>query len=161
MLCAVVLVRRLLQSFGNFQQPLFFFGNFAPIAGFNRAGQQEELFNMGKKCLVVALAMFAFGFGTALRSNAGTDMVEPYQAPARSYNYAPPPPPRPVALPSASSHRHPLRPGLRLLWAGVWVLRTRVWLRRPPVLRPTRLLARAPAITGTNCSRVRRPRPLP
>ena len=24
------------------------------------------------------------------------DMVEPYRAPARSYNYAPPPPPRPV-----------------------------------------------------------------
>ena len=89
---------RLLQSFGNFQQPLFFFGNFASIAGFNRAGQQEELFDMGKKCLVVALAMFAFGFGTALRSNAGTDMVEPYQAPARSYNYAPPPRPRPVAF---------------------------------------------------------------
>ena len=53
---------------------------------------------MGKKCFVMALAMFAFGFGTALRSNAGTDMVEPYQAPTRSYNYAPPPPPRPVAF---------------------------------------------------------------
>jgi len=51
---------------------------------------------MGKKCFVTALA--AFGFGTALRSNAGTDMIEPYQAPARSYNYAPPPPPRPVAF---------------------------------------------------------------
>lgn len=50
---------------------------------------------MGKKCFVMALALFAFEFGTALRSNAGTDMVEPYQAPARSYNYAPPPP-RPV-----------------------------------------------------------------
>ena len=36
------------------------------------------------------------GFGTALRSNAGTDMIEPYRAPAPSYNYAPPPPPRPV-----------------------------------------------------------------
>ena len=53
---------------------------------------------MGKKCLVVALAMFAFGFGTALRSNAGTDMIEPYRAPAPAYNYAPPPPPRPVAF---------------------------------------------------------------
>ena len=51
---------------------------------------------MGKKCFVMTLAVFAFGFGTALRSNAGTDMVEPYQAPARSYNYAPPPRPRPV-----------------------------------------------------------------
>jgi hypothetical protein len=53
---------------------------------------------MGKKCFVTALAVFTFGFGTALRSNAGTDMIEPYQAPARSYNYAPPPPPRPVAF---------------------------------------------------------------
>ena len=47
---------------------------------------------MGKKCFVMALAVFAFGFGTALRSNAGTDMIEPYRAPAPSYNYAPPPP---------------------------------------------------------------------
>jgi hypothetical protein len=51
---------------------------------------------MGKKCLVMALAVLAFGFGTARRSNAGTDMIEPYRAPAPSYNYAPPPPPRPV-----------------------------------------------------------------
>jgi hypothetical protein len=50
---------------------------------------------MGKKCFVMALAVFAFGFGTALRSNAGTETVEPYRAPAPSYNYAPPPP-RPV-----------------------------------------------------------------
>jgi hypothetical protein len=49
---------------------------------------------MGKKIVIMALAMFAFGFGSALRSNAGTDMVEPYRAPARTYNYAPPP--RPV-----------------------------------------------------------------
>jgi len=42
----------------------------------------------------MALALFAFGFGTVVRANAGTDMVEPYQAP--SYNYAPPPRPRPV-----------------------------------------------------------------
>jgi len=51
---------------------------------------------MGKKCFVMTLAVFAFGFGTGLRSNAGTDMIEPYRAPAPSYNYAPPPPPRPV-----------------------------------------------------------------
>jgi hypothetical protein len=51
---------------------------------------------MGKKCFVMLMAVLAFGFATALRSNAGTDMIEPYQAPARSYNYAPPPPPRPV-----------------------------------------------------------------
>ena len=47
--------------------------------------------------------MFRHGIGgvrirvwLSARSNAGTDMVEPYRAPARSYNYAPPPPPRPV-----------------------------------------------------------------
>jgi len=51
---------------------------------------------MEKKSLVIALAVFAFGFGSALRSDAGTDMIEPYRAPAPSYNYAPPPPPRPV-----------------------------------------------------------------
>jgi hypothetical protein len=51
---------------------------------------------MGKKCFVMALVVFTFGFGAALRSNAGTDMIEPYRAPAPSYNYAPPPPPRPV-----------------------------------------------------------------
>ena len=49
---------------------------------------------MGKKITVTALAMLAFGFGFALRSNAGTEMVEPYRAPAPTYNYAPPP--RPV-----------------------------------------------------------------
>jgi hypothetical protein len=53
---------------------------------------------MGKKCFVVGLALLAFGFGTALRSDAGTDMIEPYQAPAPSYNYAPPPRPRPVVF---------------------------------------------------------------
>ena len=51
---------------------------------------------MGKKLIVIASAMFAFGFGSALRSNAGTEIVEPYSAPAPTYNYAPPPPPRPV-----------------------------------------------------------------
>ena len=51
---------------------------------------------MGKKCFVIALAVSAFVFGTTVRSNAGTDMVEPYRAPAPRYNYAPPPPPRPV-----------------------------------------------------------------
>jgi hypothetical protein len=52
---------------------------------------------MGKKCFVMGLAVLTFGFGTALRSNAGTDMIEPYQAPAPNYNYAPPPP-RPLAF---------------------------------------------------------------
>ena len=50
---------------------------------------------MGKKIIIMALAMFAFGLGPAVRSNAGTDMVEPYRAPAPTYNYAPPPPPPP------------------------------------------------------------------
>jgi len=47
---------------------------------------------MGKKSFVMALAVFAFGFGSALRSNAGTEVVEPYRAPAPTYNYAPPAP---------------------------------------------------------------------
>ena len=50
---------------------------------------------MEKKLVVITLAVFAFAFGTVLRSNAGTDMIEPYRAPARGYTYAPPPP-RPV-----------------------------------------------------------------
>jgi hypothetical protein len=49
---------------------------------------------MGKQFIVIILAVFAFGFGSTLRSNAGTDMIEPYRAPAPTYNYAPPP--RPV-----------------------------------------------------------------
>jgi hypothetical protein len=55
---------------------------------------------MGKKRMAIGLAVFALGFGTALRLNAGTDMIEPYRAPAPAYNYAPPPPPppRPVAF---------------------------------------------------------------
>ena len=51
---------------------------------------------MGKKIIVIALAMSAFGLGAALRSSAGTEVVEPYRAPAPRYNYAPPPPPRPI-----------------------------------------------------------------
>jgi hypothetical protein len=45
---------------------------------------------MGTKRIVTALAMLAFGFGFALCSNAGTDTIEPYRAPAPAYNYAPP-----------------------------------------------------------------------
>ncbi len=52
---------------------------------------------MGKKLIVMASAVFAFGFALALRSNAGTEMIEPYRAPAPTYGYAPPPPPpRPI-----------------------------------------------------------------
>ncbi len=59
---------------------------------------------MEKKIIVMALMVFAFGFGSALRSNAGTEMIEPYRAPAPTYNYAPPPrpiyyaPPPPVGV---------------------------------------------------------------
>ncbi len=51
---------------------------------------------MWKKFSVTALAVLAFGFASAPRSNAGTEIVEPYRAPAPRYNYAPPPPPRPI-----------------------------------------------------------------
>lgn len=51
---------------------------------------------MERKVIVTALVMLVFVFGFALRSNAGTEMIEPYRAPAPTYNYAPPPPPRPV-----------------------------------------------------------------
>ena len=50
---------------------------------------------MGKKLTVIALAVLGFAFGSALRSNAGTEVIEPYRAPAPSYGYAPPPP-RPI-----------------------------------------------------------------
>ena len=80
----------------GYKPRLIFFGNFAVMPGLNRRNNRRNSSIMGKKCFVMALALFAFGFGTAVRSNAGTDMVEPYRAPAPRYNYAPPPPPRPV-----------------------------------------------------------------
>lgn len=48
---------------------------------------------MWKKHVVIALAAFAFGVTFAPRSNAGTEVVEPYSAPAPRYNYAPTPRP--------------------------------------------------------------------
>ncbi len=51
---------------------------------------------MGKKLIVIALAVSAFT--SATRSNAGTEIVEPQYAPQQTYNYAPPPP-RPVYYP--------------------------------------------------------------
>jgi len=52
---------------------------------------------MGKKLIVMASAVFAFGFALALRSNAGTEMIEPYRAVLTQNGYAPPPPPpRPI-----------------------------------------------------------------
>ncbi len=50
---------------------------------------------MGKKIIITGLTVFTFMFASALRSNAGTEMIEPNRAPAPAYNYAPPPPPRP------------------------------------------------------------------
>ncbi|HEY4258445.1 MAG TPA: hypothetical protein VGM66_14640 [Candidatus Udaeobacter sp.] len=50
---------------------------------------------MRRKLIVIALAVFAFGFGSALRSNAGTEVIDQYRGPAPTYNYAPPPPPPP------------------------------------------------------------------
>ena len=51
--------------------------------------------DMWKKFGVIALAVFAFGFVLASRTNAGTEVVEGYGTPAPAYNYAPPPP-RPI-----------------------------------------------------------------
>src|SRR5438094_10350395 len=51
-------------------------------------GQTTGGLLMGKKLIVMASAVFAFGFALALRSNAGTEMIEPYRAPAATYGYA-------------------------------------------------------------------------
>ena len=66
-------------------------GNFALILAFNRPNNKEGYPIMGKKLMVIALAVFAFGLPSALRSNAGTEMIEPYSAPASTYNYTQPP----------------------------------------------------------------------
>ena len=50
---------------------------------------------MMTKKIVMALAVFGFAFGFAVRSNAGTEVIDGYGAPAPTYNYAPPPP-RPI-----------------------------------------------------------------
>ncbi|MGI9114392.1 MAG: hypothetical protein DLM52_08295 [Chthoniobacterales bacterium] len=48
---------------------------------------------MGTKFRPIALAILAFGFAFAPRSNAGTEMVIDNSAQAPAYSYAPPPPP--------------------------------------------------------------------
>ena len=53
---------------------------------------------MAKKIILIASMVLGFGFASAQRSNAGTEMVEPYTAPAPTYNYAPPPPRRSTTL---------------------------------------------------------------
>ena len=99
---------------------------------------------MGKKSFVIALAVFAFGFGSALRSNAGTDMVEPYRAPAPAYNYAPPPP-RPVV------YVPPVRFGVFVGPAFGGYYGPRFGYYGPPFLRPPRLLGRtSPSLALTN-----------
>jgi hypothetical protein len=50
---------------------------------------------MGKKLIVITLVVSAFGFASAVQSNAGTEVIEPNRAPAPNYNYAPPPRPLP------------------------------------------------------------------
>src|SRR5437899_11986364 len=56
----------------------------------------EGITIMWKKFNVTALAVLVFGFASAPRSSAGTEIVEDLSAPAPRYNYAPPPPPPPV-----------------------------------------------------------------
>jgi len=48
---------------------------------------------MAKKIILIISAVLAFG--SVMSSNAGTEVIERYSAPAPTYNYAPPPP-RPV-----------------------------------------------------------------
>ena len=96
---------------------------------------------MGKKCFVMALAVFAFGFGTALRSNAGTDMIEPYRAPAPQLQLRAATTAAPCGLSfrqfaSASSLAR-----LWLLWAGYGYYGRGLRLRRPPVITAASLLA--------------------
>ena len=68
---------------------------------------------MGKKIIVIALAVFVFGFVSALRSNAGTEVVEPYRAPASTYDYAPPPPRSVFYAPPAVAFGVVVGPGYR------------------------------------------------
>ena len=68
-----------------------FLVNFAMIVGFNPPNNRRDIDHVEKR-IVIALALFVFGFASVLRSNAGTEIVEPYSAPAPTYNYTPPPP---------------------------------------------------------------------
>jgi hypothetical protein len=52
---------------------------------------------MAKKITVMTLAVLAFAFGFAARSNAGTEVIDGYSNPVPTYNYNyAPPPPRPI-----------------------------------------------------------------
>jgi hypothetical protein len=75
---------------GDATQPIFLQLSW-PVAGSIRE-TTEGITIMWKKFNVTVLAVLAFGFASALRLNAGTEVVEPYRAPAPTYNYAPPAP---------------------------------------------------------------------
>ena len=95
---------------GTWQQPLkirsFLFSSVSKHADFpgqlrshrrvKSAKQQEELFDMGKKCFVMALAVFAFGFGTQRCARTPAQIWLSLTALPRRVTITPPPPPRPV-----------------------------------------------------------------
>jgi hypothetical protein len=67
---------------------------------------------MGTRFIVKGLAMLVLGFGFVVSSNAGTDTIEPYRAPAPTYNYAPPRP-RPVFYAPPVAFGFAVGPGYR------------------------------------------------
>src|SRR5262249_12127781 len=83
------------QPSSNFARPPFSLATSHGSPGSMRQTAQG-ISTMEKKHILITLAVFAFAFGTAPRSKAGTDTIEPYRAPAPTYKYEPPPP-RPVA----------------------------------------------------------------
>lgn len=73
---------------------------------------------MGKKISLIALAIVAFGFASAARLKAGTEMLIDNSAPAPRYNYTPAPPPpvyyapppvRVVVYPAVAYYTPPVR----------------------------------------------------
>jgi hypothetical protein len=86
---------------------------------------------MAKKIIVTAMAVFAFGFGSALRSNAGTEMIEPYRAPAPTYNYTPPPP-RPILYVPPPAVGVVVAPRYRVFGPRFVAYRPRFWWRHHP-----------------------------
>ncbi len=101
---------------------------------------------MGKKLIVIALAMFAFGFGSALRSNAGTEDDGALPRARAQLQLC--------ASTAAAAATNLLRAssGWRRRRSEVWLLRSGLRLLRcSPILRATRLLASTSplALTGT------------
>jgi hypothetical protein len=69
----------------------------------------------GNKFGVIVLAVFTFAFACAARSNAGTEIVRDYSAPALVYDYTPPPPtvyyaPPPVRVVVVPAYRYYVAP---------------------------------------------------